>query len=100
MSTTDSINYRSRALLAEDALVELRAEVERLKKLEVWFTEAIDALHADVDQARAEVTTLEWQLSEATKAAERFQAALEEIADVAHPPDMRAANIARVALGR
>ena len=31
---------------------------------------------------------------------ERLRAALEQIADVAHPPDMRAANIAREALGR
>jgi len=31
---------------------------------------------------------------------ERLRAALEEIADVAHPPDMHAANIARRALGR
>lgn len=60
---------------------ELRAEVERLRALETWYTEAIDGLHADVDETHAEVTTLEWKLSEATKAAERFQAALEEIAD-------------------
>jgi predicted phosphohydrolase len=31
---------------------------------------------------------------------ERLRAALEEIADVAHPPDMRSVNIARRALGR
>ena len=59
---------------------ELRAEIERLKALETWYTEAIDALHADVDQTRAEVTTVEWQLSEATKEVDQLQAALTHIA--------------------
>jgi DNA repair exonuclease SbcCD ATPase subunit len=48
---------------------ELRAEVERLRA-------SLEPIQAERDELRSEVTTLEWSLSEATKAAERFQAAL------------------------
>jgi hypothetical protein len=42
------------------------AEIKRLQSL-------LEPIQAERDELRSEVTTLEWALSEATKAAERFQ---------------------------
>jgi len=67
---TDSQQMLARALAAKDA------EIERLRRVEVWFTEAVDALHAQVDDAQSEVTTLEWSLSEAEKEIARLRALL------------------------
>jgi len=71
------------------AIDELRTENERLRA--ALRMERVDS-HVFDEVAR--------ERNELWVENKRLQAALEEIADVAHPPDMRAVNIARVALGR
>jgi hypothetical protein len=47
--------YERPLLQQPDELGRLHAENERLKTLEVWYTEAIDALHADIEHLKAEL---------------------------------------------
>jgi predicted RNase H-like nuclease (RuvC/YqgF family) len=68
---TDPNQMLARALAAKDA------EIDRLKGVELWFTEAVDAMHAEVDDARSEVITLEWKLSEAEKEIDRLRDGLQ-----------------------
>ena len=54
MMTVTDRDWTRTLLRQNDELDELRAEVKRLKNLETWYTEAIDALHADIDQLRVD----------------------------------------------
>ncbi len=47
--------YERPMLQQPDELGRLRAENERLETLEAWYSEAIDALHADIDHLKAEL---------------------------------------------
>ena len=53
MMTVTDRDWTRTLLRQNDELDRLRSENQRLKKLEAWYTEAINALHADVDRLQA-----------------------------------------------
>lgn len=50
MMTITDRDWTRTLLRQNDELDRLRAEVERLTGVEVYLTEAVDALHADIDK--------------------------------------------------
>ena len=69
----ESRRCRRQLLRDLQCVVFLLAEVERLRAL-------LEPIQAERDELRSEITTLEWQLSEATKAAERLRAFVQKVA--------------------